>query len=890
MSKKWVYLFNEGNRTMAELLGGKGAGLAEMTNAGLPVPPGFTITTEACLAYFAAVNSFPEGMQTQTREAMQVIEKTTGKKFGDTVNPLLVSVRSGARVSMPGMMDTVLNVGLNPETLQGLAAKSNNERFAYDAYRRLISMFGRIVKDIDGKYFDDVLNEYKAKTEGKRDTDLTVDMLKEIVVEYKAIYKRELGEEFPDDVWAQLFQATEAVFKSWFGNKAVTYRRLNKMSDEWGTAVNICTMVFGNMGDDSGTGVAFTRNPNTGEHALFGEYLINAQGEDVVAGIRTPMAISELAKVNPAIYQQFVDLARMLEAHYHDMQDLEFTVEKGKLYMLQTRSGKRGARASIKIAVDQVGEGIITEQEAVLRVKPEEVDIMLHPFFDSDSKQAAVKEGLMIAKGLNASPGAGTGVAVFDSARAMALAAKGTDVILVRPETSPEDVGGMLMSRGLLTQHGGATSHAAVVARGSNLPCVAGAEGININTDLRQFTVGSRVVKEGDVISIDGTEGMVFIGPIKMVDVDFNKEADLAMILRWADKYRRLRVYANADYPRDAKRAINFGAQGVGLCRTEHMFFEKERRPIVVGMIMAKNDGELRQKYLDELLPFQRSDFEGIFEAMNGLPTIIRLIDPPMHEFLPKRETLIEEITELRCKDSDPKALAEKTKMLELVESLWEANPMMGLRGCRVGLMMPGVTEMQVRAIFEAGCRVAKRGTKVSVEIMIPLVGHVNELKLEREKLERVAKAVMAEEGSEIPYMFGTMIEVPRAALVADELAQYAEFFSFGTNDLTQMTFGYSRDDAEEKFLRAYVNDLKILPFDPFQSLDQVGVGKLVRMAVEAGKATRPDIELGICGEHGGDPASIDFFHRVGLKYVSCSPYRVSQARLAAAQAALRNK
>ncbi|MHB9033949.1 MAG: pyruvate, phosphate dikinase [Anaerolineae bacterium] len=889
MSKKWVYLFHEGNKNMADLLGGKGAGLAEMTNAGLPVPPGFTMTTEACLAYFAAKNSFPEGMEAQAREAMAVVEKETGKVFGDPKNPLLVSVRSGARVSMPGMMDTVLNVGLNTATLKGLAARANNERFAYDSYRRLISMFGRIVKGIDGQLFDDVLNAFKAKTEGKRDTDLTVDMLKDICVEYKAIYKRELGVEFPEDVWEQLFQATEAVFKSWFGNKAVTYRRINKMSDEWGTAVNICTMVFGNMGDDSGTGVAFTRNPNTGEHVLFGEYLVNAQGEDVVAGIRTPMEIAQLQKVNPAIYEQFVNLAKMLEAHYRDMQDLEFTVEKGKLYMLQTRSGKRGARASVKIAVDQANEGIITEQEAVLRVKPEELDVMLHPFFDPQAKQDAIKQGSMIARGLNASPGAGTGAVVFDSERAMKLAESGTDVILVRPETSPEDVGGMLMSRGLLTQHGGATSHAAVVARGSNLPCVAGAEGININTDLRQFTVGSLVVKEGDIISVDGTEGMVFIGAVKTVDVDFNKEVELATILKWADKYSRLKVYTNADYPRDAKRAINFGAKGVGLCRTEHMFFEKERRPIVVGMIMAKNDDELRKKYLAELLPYQRSDFEGIFEAMDGLPTVIRLIDPPMHEFLPKRETLIEEITELRCTNSNPKELAEKSKMLELVESLWEANPMMGLRGCRVGIMMPGVTEMQVRAIIEAGCLVTKRGTKVSVEIMIPLVGHVNELKLEREKLEEVAKTVMAEQGIEIPYMFGTMIEVPRAALVADELAQYAEFFSFGTNDLTQMTFGYSRDDAEEKFLRAYV-ERKILPSNPFQTLDQGGVGKLVRMAVEAGKAARPTIELGICGEHGGDPASIDFFHRVGLKYVSCSPFRVPAARLAAAQAALRNK
>jgi pyruvate,orthophosphate dikinase len=889
VSKKWVYLFSEGNKEMADLLGGKGAGLAEMTSAGLPVPPGFTVTTEACLAYFASGNTLPEGLQQQSREAMQKVEQMTGKRFGDPANPLLVSVRSGARVSMPGMMDTVLNVGLNPLTLKGLAAKASNERFAYDSYRRLISMFGRIVKGIDGEHFDKVLEAYKAKTVGKRDTDLAVEMLKEITVDYRRIYKEQLGEEFPDDVWQQLFQATEAVFKSWFGNKAVIYRRLNKMSDGWGTAVNVCTMVFGNMGDDSGTGVAFTRDPNKGTRGLYGEYLVNAQGEDVVAGIRTPMAIAELAKVNQPIYQQFVDVAQMLERHYRDMQDLEFTVEKGKLYMLQTRSGKRTARASIKIAVDQVSEGLISEQEALLRVKPEEVDVMLHPFFDPDAKQAAIAQGLMIAKGLNASPGAGTGIAVFDSERAMALAEKGTDIILVRPETSPEDVGGMLMSKGLLTQHGGATSHAAVVARGNNLPCVAGAEGISVDTELRQLTVADRIVKEGDTISVDGSEGQVFLGAIKTVDVDFSQETELATLLEWANKYARLKVYTNADYPRDAVRAIAFGALGIGLCRTEHMFFEKERRPAVVGMIMAKTD-EARATFLEELLPFQRSDFEGIFEAMDGLPTIIRLIDPPMHEFLPKREQLIEEVTELRCTNSNPVELLEEQKMLQLVESLWETNPMMGLRGCRVGLMMPGVTEMQVRAIFQAGCRQAKKGIKVHVEIMIPLVGHVNELRIERETLEQVAKQVMAEEGLQIHYLFGTMIEVPRAALVADELAQYAEFFSFGTNDLTQMTFGYSRDDAEEKFLRAYVEKLKILPKNPFQSLDQFGVGKLVRMAVEAGKAARPDIELGICGEHGGDPDSIDFFHRVGLKYVSCSPYRVPAARLAAAQAALRNK
>ncbi len=888
MTKKWVLLFSEGNKDMRDLLGGKGAGLAEMTNAGLPVPPGFTCTTEACLAYFEAGKKFPEGLWEQVQEAMKKIEQQTGKKFGDPKNPLLVSVRSGSRLSMPGMMETVLNVGLNQETLKGLAALANNERFAYDSYRRLISMFGRIVKGIDGELFNEVLEAYKAKTVGKRDTDLTVDMLKEIVAEYKKIYKQQLGVDFPEDVYEQLAQSIEAVFNSWYGEKAVTYRRINKLPDHWGTAVNICTMVFGNMGDDSGTGVAFTRDPNTGEKVLYGEYLTNAQGEDVVAGIRTPMKIIELSKTQPAIYQQFVQVAEGLERHYRDMQDLEFTVERGKLWMLQTRTGKRTARAAVKIAVDQVNEGLITKQEAVARVETDQVDALMHPIFDPKAKEEAAKRGDLLAKGLNASPGAGMGVAVFDSKRAMQRAEAGEAVILVRPETSPEDVGGMLLSKGVLTQHGGATSHAAVVARGNNLPCVSGCEDIIVDEEHAQFTVGNRVVKEGEFISIDGTTGEVFYGSIPTTDIDFSKEKDLATLLSWADEIRKLGVYTNADYPRDAQRARSFGAEGIGLCRTEHMFFEKERRPVVQGMIMAR-DREERQKYLDQLLPFQREDFEAIFEVMDGLPTIIRLIDPPMHEFLPSREELIEQVTELRCTGRNPEELAEKQKMLRLVESLSEANPMMGLRGCRLGIILEGVTEMQVRAMFQAGCRQAKKGIKVILEVMIPLVTHVNELMIERNKLEKVAKQVMEEEGITIPYKFGTMIETPRGALTADELAQYAEFFSFGTNDLTQMTFGFSRDDAEGKFLLQYV-ERKILPHNPFQSLDQVGVGKLMRMAVEAGKSVRPDIELGICGEHGGDPASIDFCHRIGLKYVSCSPYRVPVARLAAAQAAIREQ
>jgi pyruvate, orthophosphate dikinase len=886
MAEKWVYLSSEGNKDMRELLGGKGAGLAEMTNAGLPVPPSFTVTTEACLAYFREGKQFPEGLWEQVQEAMAVLEEQTGKTFGDSENPLLVSVRSGARLSMPGMMDTVLNVGLNPETLQGMAELAG-ERFAYDSYRRLISMFGRIVKRIEGEKFESVMDEFKARTEGGRDTDLTVEMLKEIVAEFKRIYKAELGEEFPDDVWEQLRQAIEAVFASWFGPNATTYRRLNNLSDDWGTAVNICTMVFGNMGEDSGSGVAFTRNPITGERELYGEYLPNAQGEDVVAGIRTPMPIAELQRSNPEIYRQFEEVAQMLDRHYREMQDLELTVERGKLWMLQTRTGKRTARAAVKIAVDLANEGIISREEALIRIQTSDVDALLHPMFDPEAKEAAKERGDLVATGLNASPGAATGVAVFDSDRAMARAEAGEDVILVRPETSPDDVGGMLLSKGVVTQHGGATSHAAVVARGNNLPCVVGCEEISINLQARRFTIGDVVVNEGDIISIEGSTGEVFVGAIPTLEVDLEENHELAELLAWADEVRTLGVYTNADYPRDAERARIFGAQGIGLCRTEHMFFEEERRPAVVGMIMARNDEE-RNKYLDQLLPFQREDFEGIFAAMDGLPVIIRLIDPPMHEFLPAREGLLEDVVRLRTTGEDPDELAEKEKMLEVVESMWEVNPMMGLRGCRAGLMYPGLTEMQVRAIFQAACNQTRKGVKVKVEVMIPLVSHLNELSEEVEKLRAVAEEVMTEEGIRVEHKFGTMIETPRAALTAGELAQEAEFFSFGTNDLTQMTFGFSRDDSEGKFLLDYL-ERGILPVNPFQTLDQEGVGQLVAQAVSEGRKTRADIELGICGEHGGDPDSIDFFHRVGLAYVSCSPFRVPVARLAAAQAALRN-
>ncbi len=888
MTKKWVYLFHEGNKDMRNLLGGKGAGLAEMTNVGLPVPPGFTITTEACLAYFDADKRFPEGMWEQTLEAMKKVEEQTGKKFGDSSNPLLVSVRSGARVSMPGMMDTVLNIGLNPDTLKGMAKLMNNERFAWDAYRRLVQMFGNIVKGIDRHKFEAILDEYKAKTEGGRDIDLTTDMLKEATADFKALYKKELGQDFPDDPYEQLRQAIGAVFGSWFGAPAVSYRKAEGLSDDWGTAVNVQTVVFGNMGEASGTGVAFTRNPATGEKRVYGEYLMNAQGEDVVAGIRTPNPIAELEGEMPEAYQQFLDICDLLEGHYRDVQDVEFTIERSKLWMLQTRTGKRTAAAAVKIAVDMANGGLITKEEALMRLTPYQVDQFLHPRFDPEAKEKARAEGTLLAKGLNASPGAASGIAIFDADTAEERGKSGEAVILVRPETNPDDVHGMVQARGILTQHGGMTSHAAVVARGWGKPCVAGCEAIKIDLLARKFSVNGKEIKEGDYISIDGASGEVFEGTIATIEPNLAEEKELLDLLSWADEVRRLGVWANADYPQDAQRARDFGAEGIGLCRTEHMFFEEERRPIVVKMIMAENQEE-RQEYLDKLLPFQREDFEGIFRVMDGLPVIIRLIDPPMHEFLPPREELIEEVTRLRCNNENAEELTEKEKILRVVEGMWEINPMMGLRGCRAGLMYEGLTEMQTRAIFEAACNVAKEGVDVHPEVMIPLTSHVNELKLEREKLEKVAKDVMAEKGIEVDRKFGTMIEIPRAAITADEIAQYAHFFSFGTNDLTQMTYGISRDDAEGKFLLDYV-DRKILPKNPFEVLDRDGVGVLMEMCVEKGRQTNPNLEIGICGEHGGEPSSVEFCHQIGLNYVSCSPFRVPIARLAAAQAVLNEK
>ncbi|BCL81517.1 pyruvate, phosphate dikinase [Ktedonobacteria bacterium brp13] len=900
--RKWVYLFTEGNASMRALLGGKGAGVSEMTNAGLPVPPGFTITTETCNGYYDNNKQFPEGAWEQAKEALKVIEQQTSKGFGNKENPLLVSVRSGAKFSMPGMMDTVLNLGINDETVVGLVALTGDERFAYDAYRRFIQMFSKIVLDTNPQDFEAVLERAKEEAGVKTDAEIPASELKKIVIEFKQIAERASGEPFPTDVYQQLHKAIEAVFSSWNNKRAIDYRNFNKIPHDLGTAVNVQSMVFGNMGEDSGTGVAFTRNPATGEKKLYGEYLLNAQGEDVVAGIRTPSPISRLESDLPAVFEQFKQIAERLEKHYRDMQDMEFTVEKGKLYMLQTRSGKRNAGAAVKIAVDMVAEGVITPEEAVQRVEPSQVYQLLLPRFDDAEKKRAEQEGRLLAKGLNASPGAAFGKAIFDADRAEELGKAGTPVVLVRPETSPDDVHGMLVARGILTARGGATSHAAVVARGLGLPCVAGCEGIRVSDEQRLLrVVGSDIViKEGEDISIDGATGEVFSGIIKTEDADFEKETDLRQLLAWADGFRKLGVYANADYPRDAQRAVTFGAQGIGLCRTEHMFMEQERLPIVQKMILAKT-AEERQAALDQLLPFQQSDFRGIFESMidekgEGYPVVVRLIDPPLHEFLPSYEELLVDVTRLETQGGHEKELAEKREMLEAVGSMREMNPMLGLRGCRLGLLFPEINVMQTRAILQAAVELEREGKILHPKIMIPLVGHVNELVEVRRQLESVAAEIAKEAGKPIDYQFGTMIELPRAALTADQIAKNADFFSFGTNDLTQTTFGYSRDDAEGKFLLKYVdgldvpglkNKVKILPLNPFQTLDRDGVGSLVKMAVEKGRAANPAIELGICGEHGGDPDSIEFFNEIGLDYVSCSPFRVPIARLAAAQAAL---
>ncbi|MEN3001466.1 MAG: pyruvate, phosphate dikinase [Armatimonadota bacterium] len=882
---KRVYLFEEGRADMRDLLGGKGANLAEMTNIGLPVPPGFTITTDVCRDYMRR-GRLPDDLMEEVREKLHEVEQRVGKRFGDPSNPLLVSVRSGAKFSMPGMMDTILNLGLNDRTAQGMIRLTDNPRFVYDAYRRFIMMFSDVVLDIPKKLFEERFSELKARLGVTQDTEVPADALQKLVEEFKQIV-REHGKEFPQDPYVQLEMAIEAVFRSWNNERAVVYREREKIPHDLGTACNVQAMVFGNMGDDSGTGVAFTRDPATGEKVLYGEFLPNAQGEDVVAGIRTPLPLDALRERMPQVYQEFLEIADRLERHYRDMMDLEFTIERGRLWMLQCRVGKRTGRAAVKIAVDMVHEGLIGRDEAVLRVSPSHLDQVLHPHLDE--RALATGEYPLIAQGLGASPGAAGGRAVFDAKRAMELG-KTEPVILVRPETNPDDVGGMLAAKGILTERGGMTSHAAVVARGFGIPCVVGCEAIHVDEENALFTVEvngeTLTVREGDYITIDGTTGKVYLGAVPTQEPEITDEMNI--LLNWADQFRRLRVRANADTPQDAAKALAFGAEGIGLARTEHMFFGEERLPIMQEMILAKTAKE-RREALSRLLPFQREDFLGIFEVMRGLPVTIRLIDPPLHEFLPRYEDLLREVVTLELTASDSPELAEKRRLLQRVEELHEANPMLGLRGVRLSILYPEVVEMQVTAIMEAAAEAQRRGYDPHVEIMIPLVGHVNELKIVRDNLERIAKEVMAHEGVRIDYKFGTMIEIPRAALTADEIARHTQFFSFGTNDLTQTVFGFSRDDAEGKFLAYYVEQ-KILPENPFVTLDREGVGKLIEMAVRAGRAARRELKIGICGEHGGDPASIEFFHALGLDYVSCSPYRVPIARLAAAQAALRRR
>ena len=943
--KKWVYLFNEVEKAEAyagswdgvrTLLGGKGANLAEMTRIGVPVPPFFTVTTEACIAY-QDNKEFPEGLWAQALKALAAVEDKTMKKFGDPSNPLLVSCRSGAKMSMPGMMDTVLNLGLNDETAKGMVALTDNKRFVYDSYRRLIQMFGSVVLGIPDEAFEEVLDSFKEEQGAKSDTDLTAENLVDLTEKFKVVVKDAKGFDFPQDPLKQLELATKAVFDSWNAKRAIDYRRKANIPDDLGTAVNIVTMVFGNMGWDSGTGVAFTRDPGTGEKKLFGEYLMNAQGEDVVAGIRNTKPISEMKDELPEVFEQFMEITRKLEKHYNDMQDVEFTIENNKLWMLQTRTGKRTAKSAIMIAHDMANEGMIDKETAIMRVDPDQVNQMLHPQFDLTLMEAARDEGRLFAKGVNASPGASVGQVYFDADTAEKMAQeKGQDVIMVRPFTKPDDVHGMLASKGILTSEGGATSHAAVVARQFGVPCVVGASMLSIDLDKRTMTANGKTIKEGEWISLDGATGEAFVGQMELSTPDLEKQTELMTLLSWADEIARLQVWANADYPKDAQRARSFGAKGIGLCRTEHMFFEEERLPFVQKMILnaeeaqakinnverlenfletGKVDGqamteatrqhieaelaEAEEKLeestavrnyedsLDKLLPSQRSDFHGLFDAMDGLPVIIRLIDPPLHEFLPSQEELLVEVTEMRVK-GETKGLAEKEELLAAVNKLHESNPMMGLRGIRLGIVYPDIMRMQVKAIFEAASEATKNGIDVHPEIMIPLTGHINELKHVQPELEGIAKKVMEKQGVNFSYKFGTMIEIPRAALTAGEIAEVAEFFSFGTNDLTQMTFGYSRDDAERNFLINYVDE-GILPKNPFQVIDRHGVGRLMQIAVSEGRKVRPELEVGICGEHGGEPSSIEFCHLVGNNYVSCSPFRVPVARLAAAQAKINN-
>ncbi|HIY73978.1 MAG TPA: pyruvate, phosphate dikinase [Candidatus Intestinimonas merdavium] len=871
---KFVYDFSEGNGSMRELLGGKGANLAEMSNLGMPVPQGFTVTTEACTQYYNDGRAIAPEIEAEIMEHLAKLEEKTGKKFGDTSNPLLVSVRSGARASMPGMMDTILNLGLNDVAVEGFAAKTGNPRFAYDSYRRFIQMFSDVVMELSKKRFEEIIDDLKDKKGVKQDVELDADDMKELVVRFKEFYKNEKGEDFPQDPKVQLMEAVKAVFRSWDNPRANVYRRMNEIPYDWGTAVNVQSMVFGNSGNSSGTGVAFTRNPATGEKALFGEYLINAQGEDVVAGVRTPSPISKLQEEMPGVYEQFADIANRLEQHYKDMQDMEFTIEDGKLYMLQTRNGKRTAVAALKVAVDLVDEGMIDEKEAVCRVEPKQLDALLHPTFDAD----ALKKATVVGKGLAASPGAACGSVVFSAEEAKEWAARGEKVVLVRLETSPEDIEGMQVSEGILTVRGGMTSHAAVVARGMGTCCVSGCGDIVVDYAAKQFTLAGKVYKEGDWISLDGSTGNIYGEAVATVPADPGS-GYFGRLMGWADKYRQLGVYTNADTPRDAKQAVTFGAEGIGLVRTEHMFFEGDRIKAVREMIVAENTEE-RKKALAKLLPYQQGDFEGIYEVMGERPVVIRYLDPPLHEFLPTKAADIAELA------ADMGITAER--LTEVVASLHEVNPMMGFRGCRLAVAYPEIAEMQTTAVINAAINVTKKGQyKIKPEIMIPLTTDVKEMKYVKEIVVSTADKIIAASGIELEYEVGTMIEDPRAALLAGEIATEAEFFSFGTNDLTQLTFGFSRDDAG-KFL-GYYYDKKIYESDPFAHLDQNGVGKLVDMAVKAGKAVRPDMHMGICGEHGGDPTSVEFCHKVGLTYVSCSPFRVPIARLAAAQAAIKN-
>ena len=872
--KKFVYSFNEGSKDMKDLLGGKGANLAEMTKIGLPVPFGFTVTTEACNRYYDEGKKIGDDIVASIFEKLEELENTTGKKFGDVENPLLVSVRSGAKISMPGMMDTILNLGLNDQTVEGLAALTENPRFAYDSYRRFIQMFGDVVMEIAKTKFDAIFDAKKEEHGYEFDVDLTTEDLKEIIVGYKALVKEEMGRDFPQEPKDQLMEAIMAVFRSWNNDRAILYRQLNEIPDSIGTAVNVQSMVFGNMGETSGTGVAFTRSPVNGEKAIFGEFLVNAQGEDVVAGIRTPQPIAEMAQAFPEVYTEFTRIAELLEKHYTDMQDMEFTVERNKLFMLQTRNGKRTAPAAVKIAVDMQSEGLIDKETAVMRIEPAQIDQLLHPMFDAEE----LKEAEKLTKGLPASPGAATGQIYFNASDAETAVANGAKAILVRLETSPEDLAGMVAAEGILTARGGMTSHAAVVARGMGKCCVSGCAEIKVDEEAKELTIGEYVFKEGDYISLDGTAGDVLKGQIKTVPPELS--GDFAEIMSWADEIRTLKIRTNADNPRDAKQAVEFGAEGIGLCRTEHMFFEEERIPAVRRMILADSEEE-RREALKFLLPYQKGDFKGIYEAMGDRPVTIRLLDPPLHEFLPHT-------------DDEIKALSEQIgvpyeKLAKKTQELHEFNPMLGHRGCRLAVTYPEIAEMQAEAIIMAAIEVRKeQGLDIIPEIMIPLVGMRKELADVKATVVKTVEAVMEREGVKFDYLIGTMIEIPRAALAADEIAEEAEFFSFGTNDLTQMTFGFSRDDTG-KIIKEY-REKGIFDDDPFQSIDQVGVGKLVKMAVELGKQTRPSIKLGICGEHGGDPKSIEFCNAVGLQYVSCSPFRVPIARLAAAQAAIKQK